>query len=360
MSASSTAYKGVTPKQLDKYRSGIAHHHARIEQLKGSYMTLHYARYNTIQQQNLLKSKENQTENEKTQYKQNINDMTELEKQMDKIFIELENIKQKQNSSDDDYITLPKYGTIDTPDFIALNTLPAFDPDKKEPTLYNIWQLIVEFVQNCNLSEKGLRTTLTAKLKGTALSTYLRIKSKPIKEIIILLKEEYGSFPTKESLEQEKDNFKRHENESIRGAMSRHEYIIRQLYKHLPENEITEIITRDGRITLKSIVRPEIFTILQRETNRASDIGSPMSFKSLIEKADFEEKLFIKEKEKTSKTTTPNIADKTSTSQATVNTLQHNDYEEEDEIEEDDYDTPPYAYSDEEIYSEEERPNFWD
>ena len=43
---------------------------------------------------------------------------------MDKIFIELDNIKQKQNSSDDDYITLPKYGTIDTPDFIALNTPP--------------------------------------------------------------------------------------------------------------------------------------------------------------------------------------------------------------------------------------------
>ena len=150
--------------------------------------------------------------------------------------------------------------------------------------------------------------------------------------------------------------------------MSRHEYIIRQLYKHLPENEITEIITRDGRLTLKSIVRPEIFTILQRETNRASDIGSPMSFKSLIEKADFEEKLFIKEKEKTSKTTIPVATNNKPTYPATVNTLQHDDYEEADETEEDDefdegeFNSQPDKYSDpySDPYTDEESPNFWE
>ena len=359
---SSSAYKGITPNKLDKYTSLIEHHHARIEQLKAMYETIHYARSNSLEIQDILKNKDPQTEFEKTKLKQKANEITELEKKMDKIVIELESIRRKQKSgNDDDYISLPTYGTTDTPDFTALKSLPAFDPDKKDPSLYDIWQLIVEFVQNCNLSEKGLRTILTSKLKGRALSTYLRIKSKSIKEIIILLKEEYGSFPTKELLEFEKDNFNRKENESIKGAMSRHDYITRQLYKDLPDDEISEIITRDGKIMLKRIVRPEILSELQREINRASDIGAPLTYEAMLEKAHFEEKLFIKVKAKSSKTkanpTTPS-----SPKQELCQAIHSMDLEEdEDEIEDNDYDIPPDRNYDipDDRYSDEEDLDFW-
>ena len=103
------------------------------------------------------------------------------------------------------------------------------------------------YVENFNLSEKALRTILQFKLQGKALSMFLRLNSKPIKKIITLLNEEYGSFPTRETLEYEKENFDRKENESIRGAMSRFEDITKKLHKDLPGNEITEITHREGK-----------------------------------------------------------------------------------------------------------------
>merc|ERR1711974_146116 len=90
-------------------------------------------------------------------------------------------------------------------------------------------------------------------------------------------------------------------------GMTRYEYITRQLYKDLPEEEITEIIDRDAKIMLKRIVKPEILSELQREINRASDIGVPLTYEAMLEKAHFEEQLLTKNiAKKTQKASKPN------------------------------------------------------
>ena len=302
------AYKGITPDKLNKYSSRIDHYHSKIEESKQKFETLDFARTNTIQLQKILKSKDPPSDAEKTQIKQNSDYISHLEQKMDKILLDLESINKKQKSSNDDYITIPVYGPNDTPDFIAIRSLPAFDPDKGNQTLYDVWQIIVAHVEDCNLSEKALRTILQFKLQGKALSMYLIIKSKPIKKIITLLNEEYGSFPTRETLEYEKENFERKENESIYGAMTRFEDITKKLYKDLPENELTEITHREAKNVLKRIVKPpEVLSELQREINRASDIGAPLTYEAMLEIAHFEEKLHAKHKaKKAQKASKPN------------------------------------------------------
>ena len=324
-----TQFSGPTPDQLDKYKSKIGHQHARIEQLKNRYETLFHARKNSSALINALKLKQDLTERDKSLQQQGTEYVQNLEAQMNKILSELKAIAQKQRASDDDYITFPIYGENDTPDFIALNSLPSFDPSQEVPTLYHIWQLITEFSQSMNLSEKGFRTVLVAKLKGKALTTYLMTKDKPIKDIIILLKDQFGSFPTKETLEQDYNNFSREHDESIKGAISRFHFIIKNLYKDLSHEEIESITNRETLLMIKRIVKPEILTTLEREISRAREIGSPLEYDAMLQIAHNEELLLAKQ-------TKPNKFRNTAMA---INSIQKNDTEEQDETN-DTFDNP--------------------
>ena len=321
----STKFSGPTPDQLEHYKSKIGHQHARIEQLKNKYETLFHARKNSSALINALKLKQEQTEKDKNLQTQGTEYVQTLENQMNKILSELKSIQLKQRASDNDYITFPIYGENDTPDFIALNSLPSFDPGKEEPTLYHIWQLLIEFCTSMNLSEKGFKTCLIAKLKGKALTSYLMTK-----EIIILLKDQFGSFPTKETLEQDLLNFSRENDESIKGAISRFHFIIKNLYKDLNPEEIKQILNRETLLMIKRIVKPEILTILEREISRAREIGSPLEYDAMLEIAHNEELLLRKQLKKT--------ANKYGRNTMVINSIQHDDNEEQDETSNDIFD----------------------
>ena len=181
-----------------------------------------------------------------------------------------------------------------------------------------------------NLSEKGFRTVLVAKLKGKALTTYLMTKDKPIKDIIILLKDQFGSFPTKETLEQDYNNFSREHDESIKGAISRFHFIIKNLYKDLSHEEIESITNRETLLMIKRIVKPEILTTLEREISRAREIGSPLEYDAMLEIAHNEELLLRKQLKKT--------ANKYGRNTMVINSIQHDDNEEQDETSNDIFD----------------------
>ena len=331
-----TQFSGPTPDQLDKYKSKIGHQHARIEQLKNKYETLFHSRKNSRALINALKLKSDQTVADKSLQEQGAEFVQDLEAQMNKILSELKSIRLKQRASDNDYITLPIYGENDTVDFIALNSLPSFDPRDKEPTLYHIWQLLIEFAQNMNLSEKGFKTCLIAKLKGKALTTYLMMKDQSIKDIIILLKDQFGSFPTKETLEQDLLNFSREKDESIKGAISRFHFIIKNLYKDLSNEELENILNRETLLTIKRIVKPEILTILEREISRAREIGSPLEHDVILQLVHNEE-LLLRKQQKTE-------ANRYDRNTMVINSIRQDEVAEQDETNNDIFD--PYASND--------------
>ena len=289
------------PEELKKYHSKIDHQHARIEQIKGTYESMYHARTNTLQIQTDYNLKKEKNSDEMTQAKRLETCILDLETRMRQILTELKTIKQKQCKLDEDFIAVPTYGTNDTPDFIALNSIPCFDPDEPSNNLFEVWQLIKEFAQSFNLSEKGIKTCLATKLKGEALKTYLRLRTNSIRKILRLLKENYGSFPSIAQYEEEYKNFSRKSNEPITSAMSRFKHILMNLCRDEPKQVRQQTLEREGTRMLKNIAMPEALSTLEREENKSRNTGAMMRYKNKLKLIQAEERILEKEREKLEK-----------------------------------------------------------
>ena len=295
------------PEELEKYHSKIDHQHARIEQIKGTYESMYHARTNTLQIQTDYNLKKEKNSDEMTQAKRLETCILDLETRMRQILTELKTIKQKQCKLDEDFIAVPSYGTNDTPDFIALNSIPCFDPDEPSNNLFEVWQLIREFAQSFNLSEKGIKTCLAAKLKGEALKTYLRLRTNSIRKILRLLKENYGSFPSIAQYEEEYNNFRRKSNEPITSAMSRFKHILMNLCRDEPKQFRHQTLAREGTRMLKMIAMPEALSMLEREEKKSDNTGTTMTFRAKLKLIQEEERILKKQQEKLEKPKTKKI-----------------------------------------------------
>ena len=295
------------PEKLKDYKSKIDHQHARIEQLKAKYETMYYAHLNSRQIQTNMDIKKEKTTKELTQANKIQECIHDLEAEMKQIILELKSIKQKQCKLDEDFIAVPTYGTNDTPDFIALNSLPSFDPDEPNTNLFEVWQLIKEFAQSFNLSEKGIKTCLAAKLKGEALKTYLRLRTYSIRKILRILKDNFGSFPSIAQYEEEYNNFRRKSNEPITSAMSRFKHILMNLCRDEPKQFRHQTLAREGTRMLKMIAMPEALSMLEREEKKSDSTGTTMTFRAKLKLIQEEERILKKQQEKLEKPKTKKI-----------------------------------------------------
>ena len=214
-------------------------------------------------------------------------------------------IAMKAQDDEDNDIPMPTFGQVDKVYNInGIHTLPRFDNESmghiKEnntkayycETLYQYWCKLIEFVSAQNISEKGAKDILASTLYRAPYDVYLINKDQPIKEIILQLKERFGSFPTQADYEDQLINFQREIKEPITIAMNRFEFIIRNYYRGDPElNKILELRCRNE---VKYIARPHAQEALARK--EAEEGNRPFTYQRRLKIIKEEEEIIERSK----------------------------------------------------------------
>ena len=200
---------------------------------------------------------------------------------------------------------MPTFGQVDKVYNInGIHTLPRFDNESmghiKEnntkayycETLYQYWCKLIEFVSAQNISEKGAKDILASTLYRAPYDVYLINKDQPIKEIILQLKERFGSFPTQADYEDQLINFQREIKEPITIAMNRFEFIIRNYYRGDPE--LHKILELRCRNEVKYIARPHAQEALARK--EAEEGNRPFTYQRRLKIIKEEEEIMERSK----------------------------------------------------------------
>ena len=195
----------------------------------------------------------------------------------------------------DDDIQLPTFGHSDKLEIVKFpkfdNTTTSDNESLEEgyycANLYQYWCKISQYVSAQGISERGTKLILALSLDREPLDIFLRNKDKPVKEIILQLKERYGSFPTPAEYEDILASFRRENGEPITVAMNRFEFIIRNVYKG--DSELEKIVEIRCRNTVKEIARPHALEVLAR---REAEAGNrPFTYQQRLKIIKEEEKI---------------------------------------------------------------------
>ena len=191
-------------------------------------------------------------------------EMTEILRRMAQTY---QNIEKNDKEA---YIEMPHFGKNENIDMKAIDALPKFNPNKDDITLSQFWLKMVQYINVTGLTEEKAKLILLYSLQGEAFDAYLINKDQPIKEIMARLQDRFGGFPTPAEFEEQMNTFRRQNNESIKSAMNRYEYIVRQLYKN--ESDVDKIKERKCKEMLLKIAYPEAREVLERAQQRSSEI----------------------------------------------------------------------------------------
>jgi len=193
------------------------------------------------------------------------------------------------DDEDDDDVPMPTFSQSDQ--VKEWYILPRFDnisighkqEDNNEvyycATLYQYWRKIIEFVSAQGISEKGMKTILGMTLFKEPQDVYIRNAQQPVKEIILQLKERFGSFPTQADYEDQLASFKREIEEPISIAMNRFEFIIRRIYKR--ESDLHKIVELRCRNKVKEIAKSHAQEILARK--EAEEGNRPFTYQRRLQ-----------------------------------------------------------------------------
>ena len=207
----------------------------------------------------------------------------------------------KDDEVDDD-VPMPTFGQLDQ--VKGWHILPRFDNittgHKQEShtnvyfcaTIYQYWCKIIQYVSTQGISEKGTKTILGLSLEQEPYDIFSRNIDKPVKEIILQLKERFGSFPTQADYEDQLASFKREIEEPISIAMNRFEFIIRNVYKG--EYDLPKIVELRCRNEVKHIARPHAQEVLARK--EAEEGNQPFTYQRRLKIIKDEERLIEQSK----------------------------------------------------------------
>ena len=283
------------PDDLKRFKSNSSEK-TEIDELKEKYKVYFYLRNSTSNTFELIQKKPNKTQDDENIIQRTLAQLLNLEADLTDIWNKMEEINKKQSFEDDENITIPEFGKNSNIDFYGVQGLLTFDPTQSTPTLFQAWESISQFVTNCNLTEKAMKTILSQKLKNEAFDIYMLYKEQPIHKIIYLLKDRFGSFPTIYDFETQYENFKRKPGETITTSMARYEMILKNLHRRQPPEEIRQIIERDCKSMVKRIALPEAKAQLDRDEQKAKINGRIFSYKDRLNKVLLEEQLYHRQK----------------------------------------------------------------
>ena len=216
----------------------------------------------------------------------NQNSMAEVLDEIEDLF------KKSPRLEEDNYITVPKFGEEDKIDMKVIDTLPTFDPKDIFITLHQFWQKISQYVETFGLTEKATKMILQFRLQGEAYEVFEMNQERPIREIVLSLRDNFGGFPTKTDFEEQMNVFRRGKMETIKSAMNRYEYIINQIYHDAQDlAQIKEIKCKE---MVKKIAMAEALEHLLRteDTSKGVDISYQDCLKFLSREEDIIKKRY--------------------------------------------------------------------
>ena len=284
--------KPIAPENLNIKDLAELGGYSRINELKKEYKTIFQARSNMLQMLYWISSKDMSKDNDAIeQVKKLIVDLRDFDHQLSDIYKEMKKIQERQLLLDVK-IKLPKFGKVKAVPWDAISCLPFFDPQQEKPKLYCVWQILTNFAESQELSENAFKQILRSCMRGEALEIYIDFRDEPVSKIIRVLKERFGSFPSRSDFEMQKENFKRMPNEPLACAMSRYENILTELYGHLPPEELNTLKETNCQSMVKQIATANARKELHRsETMAQLDGIYEYSYKERLNKLSFEEKL---------------------------------------------------------------------
>ena len=232
----------------------------------------------------------------KRDWEKTIDEIREINSDIKESFRRLCTLYKAATKDDpDDDIPLPTFGHSDKPEILKF---PKFDNTTISPkesleegyycaNLYQYWCKIIQYVSAQGISERGTKLILALSLDREPLDIFLRNQHKPVKEIILQLKERYGSFPTTAEYEDLLSSFKRESGEPITVAMNRFEFIIRNVYKG--DSELLKIVELRCRNKVQEIARPHAREVLARR--EAEEGNRPLTYQQRLKIIKEEEKI---------------------------------------------------------------------
>ena len=283
------------PDDLQRFKSNL-HEKTEIDNLKESYKFYYHLRDNSLTNFEDRQQKKDKTPVDENYLQRTMAQILTLETELTNIWTKMEEISKKQALIDDDIIVVPTFGRNTKIDFQGVQGLLSFDPSQATPTLYQVWESICEFTKNCDLTESAMKTIISQKLKNEAFDIYMLYKEYPVADIIKLLKDRFGSFPTLFDYEAQMDSFKRKPGETITTAMARYEMILKNLHRQQPQDEIKRIIERDCKSMVKKIALPEAKLYLEREEHKEKINGRIFSYQQRLNFIILEEQLYNRQK----------------------------------------------------------------
>ena len=81
--------------------------------------------------------------------------------QLSEVYKEMKTIQGRQLVLDDIKIKLPKFGKCNKVPWEGVSCLPVFDPNVPKPKLVYVWESIIDFSTNMELSEKAFKCILS-------------------------------------------------------------------------------------------------------------------------------------------------------------------------------------------------------
>ena len=223
-------------------------------------------------------------------YLQYAKELVDIHKELKKQYRKILQLKTDSSLEDkEEEIPMPSFGTNDRPDFKNIITLPKFRGSGEQLTLYQYWSKVMEFVSSQGISERGTKFILSFTLEQEAFNVYDINRDKAVVEIMKQLRDVYGSFPTKEDFEDQANSFEREKSETIKAAMNRYEYIIKNHYKD--HKDLKKILEQKCKEKVRSIAHQHAREQLDREEQMARTRGSELTYQDRLRLIHREERV---------------------------------------------------------------------
>ena len=238
----------------------------------------------------------NQPGTTQAQFKQECKYLLAYDRDLRHAFQKLCNIAETSEgeSSETDFcIDLPTFGDNSKLDMKDIHVLPAFRPSKGQPTLYTFWSKIKLYARTHNLTEQATKLLIAHRLEeDEAYNIFDMNQDQSLKEILRQLRFRYPSWPSRETLEEDKLTFKRLPKEPLQTTMNRYFHLLSQLYKKDKDRE--NQIELNCREMVKRMAYPAAREHLTREEKSLKNKNIRFTYQQRLEILNNEEELIRK------------------------------------------------------------------
>ena len=179
-------------------------------------------------------------------------------------------------------IKMPKFGQKDFFDHEKIKLFPIVTNDD-DISIKALFEMISEWGQNENLSEKGFKHAIFSRLRGKRLKAWLDYKDQPLKEAItnlILLFDKHDS-PLKYATDIK--NFRKLDGEDIQNSTQRLLLAINKHLEYVKDNHERQIIRKELlKDKLDKLLSPRAFREVFKMMEKKNQLGEDLSEKELL------------------------------------------------------------------------------